>query len=116
MKTYQDSTFGEKLGAAVKRLRDRNNISQEELRERAGLSTGYISRLEAGEYASPSIVQIFQIAKAFEMPLRDLLEYARLIPQQSTFEACLRGEGYSEEQIKEIVRYKNYVLASTKNV
>lgn len=115
MKNYQDSQFGKKLGEAVKKLRERQNISQEELRQNAELSTGYISRLEAGEYLSPSISHIFLIAQALKMTLRDLLEFARLIPEKSTFEACLRGEGHSEEQIKEIIRYKNYVLASTKN-
>lgn len=115
MKNYQDSTFGKKLGQAVKKLRERNNMSQEELRQNAKLSTGYISRLEAGDYSSPSIAHIFLIAQALQMTLRDLLEFARLIPEKSSFEACLRGEGYSEEQVKEIIRYKNYVLASTKN-
>ncbi len=113
MKSYTDSTFGTKLGEAVRKLRERNKMNQEELREKADLGTGYISRLEAGEYESPSISQIFQIAKAFDMSLRDLLEYARLIPKESTFEACLRGEGHSEGQIKEIIKYKNYILHKT---
>lgn len=110
MKVYENTHFGKQLGEAVKQLRERHNLTQEDLREKAELSTGYISRLEAGEYSSPSIAQIFQIAKAFEMDLRDLLEFSELIPKKSTFEGCLRGEGSSEEQIKEIIRYKNYVL------
>jgi transcriptional regulator with XRE-family HTH domain len=114
MKNYQDN-FGEQLGEAVKTLRERFNLSQEDLREKAGFSTGYLSRLEAGKYTSPSISHIFQLAQAFGMNLRDFLEYAKLIPAQSTFEACLRGEGHSEDEIKKILEIKNYVLFSNKS-
>jgi len=114
MKSYQ-GTFGQQLGAAVKRLREAKRMSQEELRQDAELSTGYISRFEAGEYTSPSIAQIFAIANALGMTLRDLLEYARLIPEESTFEGCLRGEGLDEDQIQKVIDYKQYIVYSTKD-
>lgn len=115
MKKYESDEFGKQLGKAVKKLREEKNMSQEELREKAGFATGYISRLEAGQYASPSIAHVFQLAQGLEMNLRDLLEHARLIPMNSTFEGCLRGEGLDEEQIQKMTQYKNYVLFSTKN-
>jgi transcriptional regulator with XRE-family HTH domain len=114
MKNYQDSQFGLQLGKAVKKLREDKKMSQEELRELANLSSGYVSRLEAGEYSSPSISHVFKLAQALNMTLRDLLEYANLIPMESTFSSCLRGEGASEEQIKQIIKMKDYVLHSTK--
>lgn len=110
MKNYESDQFGIQLGKAVKKLREQKNMTQEDLREKAKFGTGYISRLEGGGYSSPSISQIFQIAKALDMNLRDLLEYARLIPEHSSFEACLRGEGYTEEQINEIIKIKDYVF------
>lgn len=115
MKNYGSDHFGRQLGEAVKRLREQKNMTQEELRESAGFATGYISRLEAGEYASPSISQIFQLAQGLGMTLRDLLEYASLIPETSTFEGCLRGEGLNEEQVKKVTEYKNYIVYSTKD-
>ncbi len=114
MKNYEDSQFGIQLGKAVKSLRENRNLSQEELRELAGLSSGYISRLEAGDYSSPSISHVFKLAGALGMNLRDLLEYANLIPRESTFASCLRGEGASENQITMIQSYKEHVLHSTK--
>jgi transcriptional regulator with XRE-family HTH domain len=114
MKKYNDEHFGTTLGSAVKALRMRSDISQETLRKKAGLSTGYISRLEDGQYQAPSIVHIFQIAQAFKMTLRDLLEYAELIPRQSSFESCLRGEGHSEEQIAQVTNFADYVLYTNK--
>lgn len=115
MKTYETSQYGTQLGEVVKALRERKNMTQMDLQERAGLSSGYISRLEAGEYTAPSIVHILKIAQAFDMNLRDFLECAKLIPQESTFESCLRGEGMNEEQIQKITDFKNYVLFSNKD-
>jgi len=115
MKNYEDSHFGVQLGKAIKRLREQRNLSQEELRESAGLSRGYVSRLEAGKYSSPSISHIFKLALALKMTLRSLLEYSSLIPRESTFSNCLRGEGASDEQIKAITKFKDNVLFTTKS-
>jgi transcriptional regulator with XRE-family HTH domain len=104
--------YGQQIGTTVKLLRERKNMTQTELQEEAKLSSGYISRLENGEYEAPSIVHILKIANAFGMSLRDFLEYAELVPKESSFAACLRGEGASEEQIEDIIKYKSYVLTS----
>jgi transcriptional regulator with XRE-family HTH domain len=115
MKNYDTPVYGEKLGQAIKGLRERKGISQTDLQERAGLSSGYISRLENGEYDAPSIVHILKIANAFDMTLRDFLEFADLMPKTPSLEGCLRGEGANEEQIRDITNYKNYVLYSNKD-
>ncbi len=115
MKKYEEGRFGEKLGIAVKKLRTEYNMSQEDLRGQAELGTGYISRLENGEYSSPSIYHIYKIAKAFDMTLRDLLEAASLIPTESSFEACLRGDGLDEEEINKIREFKQYVVFESKS-
>ncbi len=114
MQTLTPSQYGIQLGKAVKMLRERQDMTQTGLQESAKLASGYISRLEAGEYTAPSIVHILKIAQAFGMNLRDFLEYAELIPQKNTFEQCLRGEGADEEQIREITKFKEYVLFTNK--
>lgn len=115
MKGYGNADYGSKLGKIVKMLREEKNMTQTELQDSASLSSGYISRLEDGKYTSPSIVHVLKIAQAFGMTLRDFLEYAELIPRESTFESCLRGEGMNAEQIKKITNYKEYVLFSNKD-
>ncbi len=115
MHTISPTQYGDRIGKTVKMLRERKNLTQTELQDSAKLASGYISRLEAGEFTAPSIVHILKIAQAFDMSLRDFLEYAELIPEKSTFEQCLRGEGASEEQIREITTFKEYVLTSNKN-
>jgi transcriptional regulator with XRE-family HTH domain len=116
MKQQTSSTnIGTKIGITVKRLREEQQLSQEQLREKAGLASGYISRLEAGEYSAPSINHTFSLATALGMTLRDLLEQAGMIKRESTFESCLRGEGGSLGQVKEITNFKNYVLSTTQS-
>ncbi|GEM_PF-1860281 len=115
MKNYPSDQFGKQLGEAVKRLREQKNMTQDDLREKAGFATGYISRLESGGYASPSITHVFQLAQGLGMTLRDFLEYASLIPVNSTFEGCLRDEGMNEKQIQEMSKYKNFIVFSTKD-
>ncbi len=115
MKNYDNTEYGIQLAKIVKMLREQKNMTQIELQDAAGLSSGYISRLEDEQYSSPSIVHVLKIAQAFDMNLRDFLEYAELIPRESTLQSCLRGEGANDEQIKEITRYKEYVLDTNKD-
>ncbi|MFH0776497.1 MAG: helix-turn-helix transcriptional regulator [Patescibacteria group bacterium] len=102
MQSTTNQNLGKQLGEAVKKLRSSKNISQMELQEHSGLSSGYISKLENGDFNSPTIRQIFYIAQAFEMSLRDLLEAAGLIPSESSFEGTLRAEGATDKQIEEL--------------
>lgn len=115
MTTKPDNAYAKQLGEMVKKLREEKNITQIELQEKAGLSSGYVSRFESGEFDAPSITHILRIATAFDMTLRDFLEYAELIPRESSFKSCLRGEGVSEAEIDQILTIKNYVLYSNKD-
>jgi len=51
------------LGIKIKRLRLRNNLTQEELADRCELTKGYISQLE-NELTSPSIATLEDILNA----------------------------------------------------
>lgn len=54
-------------------LRQKKNISQEELALRAGMSRQQISRLEAGK-ASPSFFSVHKIAMALSVSMREIAE------------------------------------------
>lgn len=49
----RNSNYGLLIGQTVKKLRERKNITQSKLQDQVGLSSGYVSRLEKGEYESP---------------------------------------------------------------
>ncbi len=59
----------------IRRLRfDHNEMTQEELANRAGCTRQTIIALEQGKYV-PSISLAFQIARAFGVTLEDVFQY-----------------------------------------
>jgi transcriptional regulator with XRE-family HTH domain len=67
----------------IKELRERRGLTQEELAKRAGVSQGYIAKLEpsnrAGKAktvrrANPSVAILKRLARALGVPVTELLE------------------------------------------
>lgn len=61
----------EKLGSEIKRLRKKQDLSQEELAERAKLDLTSVSEIESG-LRNPSLKTIHKIALALKVSLSDL--------------------------------------------
>jgi transcriptional regulator with XRE-family HTH domain len=63
------------VGPVVRRLRERHRMTQQELVEYTGLdrSSSYISSIETGR-TSPTIYELEQIARVYQVPLQELLE------------------------------------------
>ena len=60
------------LGDAIRSERQAAEYSQEQLAEKANLSTVFISRVERGK-ESPSLDSLVKIAKALKVRVRDLV-------------------------------------------
>ena len=59
----------------IRRLRfDQNEMTQQELAERAGVSRQTIVAIEAAKY-SPSLELAFKIAGVFKKPLEEVFQY-----------------------------------------
>lgn len=58
----------------IRRLREAEGITQEQLAKRAKVSQGYLSRLEAGDRKAPSIKIAQKLAQALGVPVGELLE------------------------------------------
>lgn len=65
-------TIEEAFGEAIRELRKANQISQEKLAEVSNLDRSFISLLECGR-KQPSLVTIFQLAKAFNLSASKIL-------------------------------------------
>lgn len=63
------------IGLMISYYRKRQNLSQEALAERAGISRAYLSQLEAPNVAvRPALSTLFALAKALEIPPYKLLK------------------------------------------
>ena len=65
-------TIEEAFGEVIRELRKANQISQEKLAEASNLDRSFISLLECG-HKQPSLITIFQLAKAFNLPASKIL-------------------------------------------
>jgi len=62
------------MSAMLKRLRERQVMTQEELALKAGTTQQYIAMLESGSRKNPSLELLHRLAKALKVKVADLLE------------------------------------------
>ncbi len=67
-----EAIYGEQLGARVKELRRRRELTLEDLAERAGVSRAMISKVERGE-KNPTLVVTAKVAEGLGVTLSELL-------------------------------------------
>ena len=69
--------ISKKIGLKIKLLRNKIDISQEELSFRSGVSKQQIGLIERGE-SSPTIDTLDQISKALDIPLTELVDTSKI--------------------------------------
>jgi transcriptional regulator with XRE-family HTH domain len=73
--------FADNLAKNIKHFRMHKQMSQPDLAERADLSRGYIYMLESGDMKNPSVEKLYQIAKALDCTIADLLGHPKAAPK-----------------------------------
>ncbi len=68
------SDIKNKFGKRLRKLRRNSDITQEELAEKIGVSSNFISQLERGINA-PSFEVLAKLAEVFQVPVRDLFDF-----------------------------------------
>lgn len=63
-----------KLGVNISQRRKKLNMTQEELSNRADISTNYVSRLERGEIDHIRAETLFNIAKGLNSTMEELMD------------------------------------------
>jgi DNA-binding XRE family transcriptional regulator len=71
---YSGSEEAKAFGANFKRIRKELKITQTELADEADVERGTIAKLEGGEF-NPTLDLIFVLAKALNMPVKNLFDY-----------------------------------------
>ena len=65
-----------KIGEFLKQLRKEKNMTQEQLAEKAGISVGFLSQVEAPNMSvGISLATLFAISEALQVPPSKLLEF-----------------------------------------
>jgi transcriptional regulator with XRE-family HTH domain len=63
-----------RLGAVVRRLRRQQDLTQEQLARRAGVTQGHLSQIESGARPNPGALIVKRLARALDVPVAELLE------------------------------------------
>lgn len=99
----------------IKILRERYNLTQEQLAEIAGVTNKAVSAWEtAGK--DPRMGAIERIAKRFGLKKSNLIEDGGMdeISQPMTLAAHFDGEDYTEDEMREILEYAKYIKSKRK--
>ena len=79
--------FASQLGKRIKELRNKAELSQDQLAEQAGISGKYLGEVERGE-VNVSVVILEKLAKVLHLSLPELLLFEHHVPRQN-LEAAL---------------------------
>jgi transcriptional regulator with XRE-family HTH domain len=63
------------LGARIKELRKRVGLSQDQLAEKVGIESKYLSRIEVGK-RHPSLDALERIADSLQVEMKELFDFA----------------------------------------
>jgi XRE family transcriptional regulator, master regulator for biofilm formation len=63
-----------RLSTVIRKLREAQQMTQEQLAQKAGVTQGYIGHLERGLKKNPSLSILRKLAKALDVPVGRLLE------------------------------------------
>lgn len=69
------------LGGAIRQLREKAGLSQEELADRAGLSRGWVSEIESGR-KSPMWRTVEQLAAGLDVRMIDITALVEALDRQ----------------------------------
>ena len=70
-----------RLAKAIREKRLQENLTQEAIAERAGIAPRYLQDIEAGRYANPSLKVVWNIARALNTTLAELLAHGTVVRQ-----------------------------------
>lgn len=103
------------LASKIIKLRREAGISSKELAERSGMSTASISKIENGRQVNLSLITSRQIADGLNLTLKDFLDKIGFLEEHEQLPAfrligqALRGDGFSQEMVEEILGYAEYL-------
>ena len=62
------------LGETIKKIRIKNNLTQEDLAEKAHINVSYLAKIENG-YVNTTIRYLIKLARGLHVSVKDLFEF-----------------------------------------
>ena len=99
------------FGLRMKELRVNSGLNQDQLSERADITSKYLSRIEMGQQF-PSIDTLVNLANALNVELKDLFEFAHLTGGEKDLKNTLDelAEEASEEKLRMMVKVSRAIV------
>lgn len=99
------------FGMRMKELRKNADLSQEELAEKAEISSKYISRIEMGQHF-PSIDTLVKLADALNVELKDFFEFAHAAESPKELKRVIEGmlKEADTEKLRTLVKVTRAVV------
>ncbi|AUJ88411.1 XRE family transcriptional regulator [Paenibacillus polymyxa] len=101
----------------IKKLRTRFDLTQQELAEIAGVTNKAVSAWESG-LSEPRMGAIEKMARHFKIKKSNIIEDGGIerigLEEPSTIAAHFEGEDYTEEEMREILEYAQYIKSKRK--
>ncbi|MBX4152399.1 helix-turn-helix transcriptional regulator [Paenibacillus lautus] len=97
----------------IKKLRERFDLTQQELAEIAGVTNKAVSAWESG-VSMPRLSAIEKISRRFDIKKSNIIEDGGM-DEIGTFTAHLEGEDFTEEEMKEIVDFAKFIKSKRKS-
>ena len=70
----KNKDFYKNLGVNIKKIRSKQNLSQQELADKSGLSLNFIGKIEVA-FSKPSLNSVIKIADALEVSVSELSNF-----------------------------------------
>jgi transcriptional regulator with XRE-family HTH domain len=94
------SERGVLLGVRIKELRKRAGLSQDQLAEKVGIESKYLSRIEVGK-RQPSLETLENIADGLQVQMKELFDFAHLSNEAASPEGIESAPaGASPEELR----------------
>ncbi|WP_082034284.1 helix-turn-helix transcriptional regulator [Cohnella kolymensis] len=99
----------------IKRIRDMYGLTQQDLADIAGVTNKAVSSWESG-LAEPRMGAIEKMAVRFGIKKSNIIEDGGMeeIQKPTTLAAHFDGEEFSEEEMKEILKYAEFIKSQRK--
>lgn len=89
-------TTKELFGRRIQEIRKQKKLSQEQVAERAGISSNYVSRIECGK-ENPTLDMLIRLEDALQIELREMFDFGHAVSMKELKDAIQKFSQKADE-------------------